>query len=62
MHGFLGQDARLPDWDTAGVDTTRHHILGQEGHRVRRRHDNEDSLNAITTPIRDDVDHELDGI
>jgi hypothetical protein len=28
MHAFPGQDARLPEWDVLGVDTTGHHILG----------------------------------
>jgi hypothetical protein len=28
MHAFLGQDARLPDWEVLGVDTTGHLILG----------------------------------
>ena len=35
MHASLGQDARLPDWEESGVDTTGHHILGlNEGLRV----------------------------
>jgi hypothetical protein len=28
MHAFLGQDARLPNWEILGVDTTVHLILG----------------------------------
>jgi hypothetical protein len=27
MHTFLGQGARLPEWEVSGVDTTGHHIL-----------------------------------
>jgi hypothetical protein len=28
MTAFLGQDARLPDWEESGVDTTGHYMLG----------------------------------